>query len=315
MAKSRKAAHLDTEPGFNAFSDSNAIEPQISDLSSLVHQTDDEIESTRDEVGIVSRSYPPDGKSMGTIFATVIDQYGKAIPGQLVRFNLSYVRPSGNWRSADGMRSLYNQNNGSGDKAKRLVNQGVIRVLGTLSASSATTGSDGVASVIYQTSHIGSDFSQSSRACERIVATLDNGERKSLDLNIGWTGLKEIQSVSGGLRVVGARGTRVHPELYKILKILGDSVNMANWPHPVTVTAASLRWGGQYPPHFSHKHGLTLDLRPMSKDGRSTWAKQDGSSANNYDLTRTKRLILVLKEFGGTVFLMEEMRGTTEEWP
>ncbi len=202
------------------------------------------------------------------------------------------------------MKLLYRQNKGNYEKAEKLVINGDIRVLGTLSALSATTGSDGVASVTYQTSHIGSDFSQSSRACEKIVATLDNGKRMSLNLNIGWTGLKDIQSLSIGLRVrvAGAKGTRVHPDLYRFLKRLGDKVKKAKWPHPVTVTAASLRWGGQYPPHFSPKHGLTLDLRPMSNDGKSTWAKQDGSSAPNYDLERTNQLILDLKNSGGTVF-------------
>ncbi len=171
-----------------------------------------------------------------------------------------------------------------------------------LSASFATTDNNGVASVVYRTSHIASDFSQKSRAREKIVVTLSNGKQGQLYLNIGWTGLQEINSVLGGLRVIGARGTRVHPELRNYLKSLGDAVKGANWPHPVTVTAASLRWGGQYPPHFTHKHGLTLDLRPMSTDGESTWAKQDGSSASNYDLERTKRLISDLKGSGGTVY-------------
>ncbi|MCY4558640.1 MAG: YARHG domain-containing protein [Chloroflexi bacterium] len=176
------------------------------------------------------------------------------------------------------MKSLYNQNNRNGLKVERLVNQGVIRVLGTLSTSSATTGSDGVATVTYQTSHIASDFSQNNRAREKIVATLSNGKQRTLNLNIGWRGLQQIDNVPGGHRVIGARGTRVRPKLRKFLKTLGDAVKGAKWPHPVTVTAASLRRGGQYPSHFTHKKGLTLDLRPMSTDGESTWTKKDSSS-------------------------------------
>ena len=71
------------------------------------------------------------------------------------------MRPGGNWRSASGLESLYNQNNGNGARAERLVSQGVVRVLGTLSASSAATGNNGVASITYRTSLIVSDFSQS----------------------------------------------------------------------------------------------------------------------------------------------------------
>ena len=280
----------------------DVVEPQITRVSSFIHPTDDQIELAGEEVGVSSFRYPPDGKATGTISVAVTDERGNPVSGERVRFNLSYVRPGGNWRSPSGLRSLYNQNNGNGAKAERLVNQGIIRVLGTLSASSATTGNDGVASVTYQTSHIGSDFSQRNRAREKVVATLSNGRQKTANIEIGWQGLQKIQSVSDGLRVVGARGTWVRPELRKLLEHIAKSVKKANWPYPVTVTAASLRWGGQYPPHFTHKHGLTLDLRPMSKDGNSTWAKQDGSSAANYDFERTKLLIKVLKSTNGTVY-------------
>jgi hypothetical protein len=55
------------------------------------------------------------------------------------------------------------------------------------------------------------------------------------------------------------------------------------------------------PPHFTHKHGGTLDIRPMSTDGNATWAKQEGTQAANYDPDRTKALILALRGSGATV--------------
>jgi hypothetical protein len=302
MSKSKNVSPRETESGVSTFSDIDAIEPMIANIQSFVHSTDDDIEITGKNASVAGLAFPPDGKATGTISATVTDQNGNPVSGQRVSFNLSHVRPSGNWRSASGLKALYNQNNGNGTKAASLVNQGIIRVVGSLNTSSAITGNNGVASVIYQTSHIASDFRQSSRAQEKVVTTLSNGSKRSLNLNIGWTGLQQIQSVSGGLRVVGAIGTRVHPDLRKFLKNLGDAVKGANWPYPVTVTAACLRWGGQYPPHFTHKHGLTLDLRPMSTDGNSTWSKQNGTSASNYDLPRTKLLIKTLKNSGAIVF-------------
>ena len=308
MAKRKSVALEGTEPGFDVSFDTGAIEPQISSISSFFHPTDDEIELTGEEARTTGSWCPPDGKTTGTISVTVTKN-DNPVSGERVDFHLSYVRPKGDWRSANGMKELYKQNKGDGAKAECLVNQGVIRVIGTLNATSAITGENGVASVTYQTSHIGSDFSQSSQAREKIVATLNNDKKSTLNLNIGWAGLQKIQSVSGGLRVLGARGEHVHPVLHKFLKRLGDTIKRAKWPHPLTITAASLRWGGQYPPHFTHKHGLTLDLRPMSKDGKSTCAKQDGSAAGNYDLKRTKMIIRVLKDFGGTVFFNGKSAG------
>lgn len=281
---------------------------KIKKLSFDIHLSDDELNTEKPDISKRASGYPPDGQATGSFSATVVDQNGKPVQGATVQFGVTFVRPVGNWRSAKGMRALYGSN---GAKAERLVNQGVIRVLGTLSGTSATTGSNGVASVTYRTSHIGSDHTQSQQAQEKITATLSNGATKSTVVNIGWTGLTSISTTSGGLRIVGATGKHVHPELDKFLKSLGKAVKDAQWPHPVTVTAASLRWGGQYPPHFTHKHGLTLDIRPMSTDGQPTWAKKDGSSKNNYELNSTKVLIKVLKDSGGTVFFNGKGAGGT----
>lgn len=244
---------------------------------------------------------PPDGKAAGRLSVTVTDQNGRPVPGVRVRFQVKAGRPTGNWRTKNGMMSLYRSGGGSASKAGSLIDQGVIRLLGTLSNSSAVSNSQGIASVEYRTSHIGSDFSQSAMAREIVTATLPNGRTRSISIDIGWRGLQVISPVSGGLRVVGAKGKHVVPDLRSFLSSLGNRIKQAKWPHPLTVTAASLKFGGQYPPHFTHKHGATLDLRPMSTDGNPTWAKQDGSSKSNYDFERTKAIINVLKQSGGKV--------------
>jgi len=43
---------------------------------------------------------------------------------------------------------------------------------------------------------------------------------------------------------------------------------MPNW---ITVTAASLRWGGLNPPHMTHRFGGTADVRPIGKEDGRMW--------------------------------------------
>ena len=278
-----------------------AVEARIQSMSSTVHSAEGQFGATTDEPARVHKQYPPDGTTEGDIAVIVTDGNGNPLPGERVRFDLTYVQPKEPWRTPSGLKRLYNQRKGNGAKAQLEAMNGTIRLIGTLSASSATSGRDGVATVVYRTSHIASDLSQKARGKERVTARLTNGSAFKIDLNIGWTGLREIQPVAQGLRVIGATGTYVNPKLQAWLQELGARIRQLKWPHPVTVTAASLRWGGQYPPHFTHKHGWTLDLRPMSSDGRPTWAKRDGTAKANYDKERTRQLILFLKEANGRV--------------
>ena len=285
-------------------------EPAALKCAFFKHPDDEEIYFSDSAKLIGTKEAPPDGKTTLTCEVKVTDQNQEPVPGAIVQFTLNYNRPGGNWRSAGGMKKLYDKKKGNGNRAKDLVDKGVIRVIGSLSANSAKTDTNGIARVVYRTSHIASDFNQRERAREQVDVSVGN-VRDSLNINVGWTGLKKIQIVSGGLRVIGATGRYVHPGVHEFLKKLGAEVKNAKWPHPVTVTAASLRWGGQYPPHFTHKHGLTLDLRPMSTDGKSTWAKENGKSEPNYDSDRTKILIAVLKGSNGTVYFNGKDAGGT----
>ena len=281
---------------------SPVVDVRIRDMASTLHSTEGQFGITTDQLAQSRTQYPPDGTTEGAISITVTDDHGTPAPGQRVRFELTYVQPKGLWRTPAGLRELYDDTGGDGAKAEKLAKNGTIRLLGTLTPSIVTTDRDGVATATYRTSHIASDLSQQDRGKEKVTAQLDNGYTRSLRLKIGWTGLRRITDVAGGLRVIGATGTYVHPQLHKFLQNLGNQIVQRQWPHAVTVTAASLRWGGQYPPHFSHKHGLTLDLRPMSTDGNPTWAKRDGTAHVNYDKVRTQELIRDLKSSGGRVF-------------
>lgn len=300
-----------TEPGTGPWlEDDHADAWSISEIFEA-HLDDDEELNSAGLLVLTTAGMPPDGQAKGTLTTTVTDQNGRPVSGVRVSYSLSFVRPGGDWRSAAGMKRLYDGSNGDGNKAQQLVNSGVIRVMGSLSATSALTDGQGKARITYTTSHIASDYGQSGPGIERITSTLPNGSSSTTDVQVGWTGLSPVPTVAGGLRVIGARGTYVHPDLAGFLNQLGSAIKQANWPHPATLTAASLRWGGQYPPHFTHKHGASIDLRPMSTDGGPTWAREDGSSAGNYDAERTKALVGALKSAGATVYFNGKDAGGT----
>src|SRR5690606_32007139 len=79
---------------------------------------------------------------------------------------------------------------------------------------------------------------------------------------------------------------------------LGNKIKAEEWPQPLTITAGNLRWGGLYPPHFTHRRGASLDLRPMSTDGNPTWCSTNGECGANYDRQQTIRLVKILKAAG-----------------
>lgn len=245
-----------------------------------------------------STTLPPHESAKGTASFTVTDQNGRPVSGVRVKFKVSAIHPTGAWRTESGMAGKYPKRQQA--KARRLIQRGAIRLLGTLNRTSATTNSQGTASVEYTASHIASTLSQNKKGHERITATLDNGTTKTMNVYIGHTGLVVGPTIPKGIRFIGAKGKYMQKELKSFLTQLGNGVKK-NWPHPVTITAASLKWGGQYPIHFTHKHGATLDLRPMSTDGKPTWAKTDGTHKANYDAERTKALISILKDAGGKV--------------
>lgn len=250
---------------------------------------------------LATGALPPDGASTGLWPVKVVDQNNNPVSGVPVSFTVTYISPGQDWRTRQGIVNLYNSTNGNGVRAGQKVDNGEIRPLCTVNRSPINTDANGVAQVEIRASHIASDFAQTARGREKVTATIPGGSTTELLIDVGWTGLIPIVITAGGLIVDGATGRHVHPEIGEFLKNLGAAVVDAHWPHPIVVTAASLQFGGLYPPHFSHKLGVTLDLRPMSTDGAGTWAKQDGTHAANYDFQRTKAVIKVLRDSGAPI--------------
>lgn len=275
------------------------------------HIIPDEVESIYDQsdepnlnaMAAPARLYPNGGGNV-TVSVTVTDQNGNPVPGVNVTFRVEAIRPSGaGWRTEDGVVARYGS--ASRAKARRRIQNGQIRLIGTLSRNNATTNAQGQAETLYTVSHIGGN--QSQIAEEHVTSTIPNGSSTSI-IQIGYDWMASIPTVNGGLRIVGATGTHIHRDLVQRLRDLGNAVAQANWPHPVTITAGNLRWGGLYPPHFTHQWGAEVDMRPMTTDGNAgRW--QDA----NYDRPRTQAMVSALAQLGaGTIYFNDpQITGAT----
>ncbi|MCB1985593.1 MAG: Ig-like domain-containing protein [Burkholderiales bacterium] len=232
----------------------------------------------------------PNGTGTVMIPVTVTDQNNRPVPGVNVTFHVEAMNPTGTgWRTEDGMVARFGTK--SRNKIRQRIQNGRIRLLGTLSRTTAITDSVGSAETLYTVSHIGGN--QPQMATEHVITAIGTDSITTTTINIGYDWMAPIPSVENGLRIIGAIGTHVHKDLVPRLQMLGETIARARWTYPVTITAGNLRWGGLYPPHFTHQQGTELDVRPMTTDGkRGTWQQK------NYDRPRTQELVDLLTNIG-----------------
>ena len=181
------------------------------------------------------------------------------------------------------------------EEFRNRVGSGQIKLLGTVSPRKVWTDSKGMAIVRYTVSNVGGN--QRNIASERVSASYEAGVYRH-EIDVGYD-FVPVPRIPKGLQIAShTAGRHCHKDLARFLKLLGQLVANAKWKRLVTITAASLRWGGLYPPHLSHQHGGTLDLRPMSTNGKETWCNQSGQHAENYDRHHTRILVRALKHSG-----------------
>ena len=239
----------------------------------------------------------PNGAGTVTWPVRVTDQRGRPVPGVLVEFAVAALQPTGSaWRSESGVVARYGSK--SQAKVRQQIRNGQIRLLGTMRQARVTTNNQGVAEGVYQVSHVAGNAPSIGQ--ERITASI-NGSNAAVTVDIGYDWLAPIPTVSKGLRIVGATGTHVHRDLAPRLRRLGEAVQSAGWPQPVTITAGNLRWGGLYPPHLTHRWGAELDLRPMTTNGAP--GRWDGA---NYDRERTQILVDALRQLGASTIYFND---------
>lgn len=249
----------------------------------------------------------PDGESVFEWRFKLTDKSGNVLKNTDVKFSVEAISPLVGWRDVEEVAKRYGS---SGAKLKTKVANGSIRLIGKLSGSVVKTDSEGIAKVLYTTSHIGGNEDQ--KATEKIVAKfVVDGNNETIEniIKTGYDDLIPVPTVDGALRIGDATGRYLQKDIVDLLLNIAQKIKSEKWEQPLTITAATLKWGGLYPPHFTHRRGGTFDFRPMSTDGLPTFCNTDGKFAANYDRKRTLDLIKILKNSGATEIIFNDPEG------
>ncbi|HDR7383806.1 TPA: Ig-like domain-containing protein [Bacillus toyonensis] len=251
---------------------------------------------------------PPNGKETNEFTLTVTDTAGRPVPNDKLTLKIEPINPNGpEWRSEDGVVNRYPQK--AQGNVRNKIREGLIRLLGTLDKNEVTTDENGIAKVIYRVSDIGGN--ESTIGQEKFTVTFSNGESKQAIIEIGYDFLVEIPIIDKGLQIdEKAMGRYVHKDIAPALLKLGEEVKTEGWKYPVTITAGTLRWGGLYPPHSTHRTGEELDIRLMTCDG-----KGHKYTDCEYDREKTQLLVNKLITAGAKTILFDDksITGVTQK--
>ncbi|MFN8575489.1 MAG: hypothetical protein U0354_01405 [Candidatus Sericytochromatia bacterium] len=245
----------------------------------------------------------PDGESTFEWTIKVIDKEGKPLKNTEISFSVEPINPLNGWRNIEEVAKRYGS---SANKLRDKVNNGSIRLIGTVIPQKVQTNSEGIAKTIYKTSHIGGN--EENKGSEKIIAKYNN-EILENKVEIGYDDLVPIPTIDGVLKIGDATGKHLQKDVVDLLLNIADKIKAEKWTQPLTITAGTLKWGGLYPPHFTHRRGGTFDFRPMSTDGLATWCNTDGTFAPNYDRDKTLQLIKIFKNSGATEIIFNDPEG------
>jgi hypothetical protein len=223
-----------------------------------------------DKVGVGGNEFtlfPANGASVQfTITISYTD--GRPVPGTRVT---CASRPSsltgGEWRTSEGLARRFT----NAARIKQLISAHQVRLGVRVTPPSAVTDANGKAVFQLDSFHVCGN--EGTPAADEITATSTAGVSSAI-VKSAVDGLQAlVEDRAGGLITHGLVGRHLHPQVIEILKAIGQAWQRVGgkppgMPNFITVTAASLRWGGLNPPHMTHRFGGTADVRPIgAKEG------------------------------------------------
>ncbi len=253
---------------------------------------------------------PPSNGNRYKITATARYSNGNPAPGVLIDcWSEPKTLTGSEWRDQNKLAARFGRA-GSG-KIRKRISGGIVRLSAKVSPPRATSDRNGKATFTIESFHIcGND---SSPASDNIIIESLSG-REVFTVRSALEGLQEIQdNKKNGLMTSGLVGKHLQPSLINVIKAMGKAWlkvrgKPQGMPNFITVTGASMRWGGLNPPHFTHRFGGTADFRPIgTKDGRVSVGDA------HYHKQGTAILIDFMKRTGATeIIFADDLPGVTK---
>lgn len=246
---------------------------------------------------------PPLTDAYADLVLTITDQEGRPVSGFPVSATAGpHHLVDASWRDKETLLSRFPSK--ARERLRAKIDEGRVRLIGRVRPGSATTGPNGKAEFRYQAIHVCGDKTQP--AADKVILRAPGAEPEehSVILKIGMPGLAALtEDPANGVSLKpGIVGRHVHPRLADVITQIGRAwknlprpPGYPNYPNSITITDASLKWGGLNPPHLTHRFGGTMDLRPISTDGKPT-----NVDAPNYHRRGSEALVQILSKSGTT---------------
>ncbi|TMP28545.1 hypothetical protein CWB99_11570 [Pseudoalteromonas rubra] len=253
--------------------------------------------------------YPKNGNTaIWTL--TLTNGQGLPIVGEPVKVSAAPLTlTSPQWRDPTGMAARFS----SSVRAKVLtrIEQGLFRLTAPYDVSTPVTDAKG--QVVVSIDNFHSCGNDATPGTDQFIAQTST-QQLVLQVKCAVTGLVAIPDTpSQGLTTSGLVGRHLHPDLLTALQNLGQAWHAqpdkpAGMPDHLTITGATMRWGGINPPHFTHKFGGTVDIRPI---GTQSGPISVGDAA--YDRQATQSLVDALVQLGATqIIFADNLTGVTQ---
>jgi len=243
---------------------STAVEPALTSEATLsIDRTGDGLDYEFALAGDELTLFPSNGNS-ATLTVTLRFSNGSPAPGRTVRCEsrpLSLV--GAEWRQVNSLAPRFG---GSQQTIRERVSQGVIRLGVRVVPSSAVTNSAGQAQFRLDSFHVCGNDGQP--AADEVITTSEAGTNRTI-VKSAVEGLAPlVDNPAGGVTTSGLVGRHLHPQIIGVLDAIGKAWQKVGnkptgMPNYITVTGASMRWGGLNPPHITHRFGGTADVRPI----------------------------------------------------
>ncbi len=220
---------------------------------------EDELSASTDPIVL----FPANGSSV-KITITMKYSDGRPAPGYNVSSTSRPINLTGaEWRTVDGLAPRFGS---SANTIRQRISQGLVRMSCRITPSSATTDAAGRAIFLVDSFHVCGNENQPA-ADEVTFASAAGTDRAVIKSAV--EGLESLtDNAAGGLTTAGLVGRHLQTGAIQILQAIGEAWQRvgnkpSGMPNFITVTGASMRWGGLNPPHMTHRFGGTADVRPI----------------------------------------------------